>query len=367
MTWLVPVFVVLLLCCEVVLGKVRLRLVERKKQGKHILEGQRTGKQMNHHHLANGEGHTGSKPVLQVQQGSNDGQKGVLPPLVPELHTVSQNFRNFAVCAVVKDEDRYIHEWVEYHLLLGFNSIHIFDNSNNGSAKIAYLPQQFGTAVKVNHAPGDGKQLKIYNLFVEHIARVSVDPMWVAFIDVDEFIVLRGHSTIQSFLSEVAPSGGAVALNRVQFGSNGNIQYEPAPVLGRFTARKVLAEKVLKSIVYIPDVLEVRLNDNVLRDGAYTVNPSGNKIKTNYKVSNHSISIAYINHYYTKSLEEFKTKKLRGHALDIHMNAQYNSSVVSDNVVLTEFIKADAGANSVEDTFAWDFYRKKKAAERSHV
>jgi len=275
-------------------------------------------------------------------------------------------FRNIAVCAVVRDEDRYINDWIDYHVLLGFNTIHIFDNSKNGSAKIAYLPQQYGASVKVNHAPGEGIQLKIYNLFVEHTARVSADPMWVAFIDVDEYIVLRKHTNIQSFLAEVALTGGAVALNRIQFGSNGHLVYDNAPVLSRFITRKALAEKVMKSIVYIPDVVEVRLNESVLRDGVYTVNPHGNRVKPNYRVSNSSTSIACINHYYTKSLEEYKAKRLRGHALEIHTNSQYNTSIESDNLILTEFIKADAGANAVEDTFAWDYF-KKSVPERSRV
>jgi len=272
--------------------------------------------------------------------------------------------QRFTICAVVCDEDLYIRDWIDYHLLLGFETIYLFDNSRNGSATIAYLPQHYESGrLKVTRAPGNGIQLKIYNLFVQHIGLISPVPLWTAFIDVDEYIVLRKHPTIQSFMSEVAPTGGAVAIHRVQFGSNGQLNYQKAPVLSRFTARKTAAERTTKLIVYLPDVVEVQLYHSVLRNATYTVRPNGKKIN---KRDTPSIEIASINHYYTKSMEEFRIKKLRGHALDTHLNTQYNSSVHSDNIMLTEFIEADAGANAVQDTFAWEFY-KKGVLERSRV
>ena len=31
-----------------------------------------------------------------------------------------------ALCCIAKNEDRYIHEWVDYHLKLGFDKIYIY-------------------------------------------------------------------------------------------------------------------------------------------------------------------------------------------------------------------------------------------------
>ena len=36
-----------------------------------------------------------------------------------------------AICAVVKDEDRYLEEWLLYHLGIGFDHIYMYDDSPN--------------------------------------------------------------------------------------------------------------------------------------------------------------------------------------------------------------------------------------------
>jgi hypothetical protein len=36
-----------------------------------------------------------------------------------------------ALCAVMRDEDRYIDEWADYHLALGFEQLHIYDSHPN--------------------------------------------------------------------------------------------------------------------------------------------------------------------------------------------------------------------------------------------
>jgi hypothetical protein len=43
---------------------------------------------------------------------------------------------HFAViCAIALDEELYIDEWIRYHLLLGFNHIYVYDNSENNVLK----------------------------------------------------------------------------------------------------------------------------------------------------------------------------------------------------------------------------------------
>ena len=34
--------------------------------------------------------------------------------------------RRLAICCIAKDEDKYIDEWIEYHLGLGFDKIYVF-------------------------------------------------------------------------------------------------------------------------------------------------------------------------------------------------------------------------------------------------
>lgn len=308
---------------------------------------------------------------------------------LPHIHNETKaNISTVMVCAIVRDEEAYIDEWIQYHQLLGINLMHLFDNSLNGSAKMAYLPQRYGTMIRVTHVPGDSSQSRVYNHCVK---KYSLGAIWAAFIDIDEFIVLRNHTIIHLFLQDVAPYGGAVTIRRYTFGSNGELNYKNQPVLTRFTARSVEPEKGNKYIAYLPDVQRVEPHRCQLKHGKHTVSSNGQRIapaadtarkgNMNVKVEETTEEPAMINHYYTKSLEEFRGKRhryryrYRYSSASPHErlgtsksspNAAHESPAAAksdkDSADLMEFIKSDSRANAMQDTFARDFFQRSTAA-----
>jgi hypothetical protein len=139
------------------------------------------------------------------------------------------------ICAIALNEDLYIDEWIRHHLWIGFDRIEIYDNSAVNVLKglpVAYPPGK----VLVHPFPGKLRQLPAYN---DAINRLRMTPTWCAFIDLDEFIVLRKHVSIQDLIRDLFPAGagGALALNWIFFGSNGRLEYSPEPVVQRFTRR----------------------------------------------------------------------------------------------------------------------------------
>jgi hypothetical protein len=216
------------------------------------------------------------------------------------------------VCAVMRDEDRYVDEWILYNKYLGFDAIHIYDNSWGGSAKLAYLPQRYGSFVTVKHFPGEGLQNKAYSQCVKRYNRPNT---WAAFIDADEFIVLRKHITIQELLNAVIPNGGALSLNRITFGSSGHLQYDPdVPVLRRFIARSNVTDIFVKTIAHLPDVARVEPHYVTLKGSNTRVDCHGHVMTTGSINREASEDIAAVHHYFTKSYEEFRLKRLRGDA-----------------------------------------------------
>lgn len=170
------------------------------------------------------------------------------------------------ICALVKDEDRYIDEWIKFNKYLGFDRIHLYDNSAHGSAYIGYLPQRYGSFVHVYHYPAESPQLRVY----AHCgARYNHSSVWAAFIDIDEFIILRKHASIKHLLHELAPYGGAVSLNRAFFGSNNLTHYDDRPVVERFTRRQTGLDSLVKTISYIPDVTLFEIHYSLLRRGKF--------------------------------------------------------------------------------------------------
>ncbi len=180
-------------------------------------------------------------------------------PVAPNAESIK-----VVVCALMKREDEYVDEWITYNKYLGFDHIHIYDNDEKPSAHLASLPRKYNKFVDVYHFPAKSPQLRAYT----HCGmRYKHDKVWVAYIDVDEFIVLRKHNTIKELLFDRVPFGGALSLNRIFFGSNHLLHYDARPVVQRFTRRKKGIDSLVKTISYLPDVTLFEIHYTLLRDG----------------------------------------------------------------------------------------------------
>ena len=147
------------------------------------------------------------------------------------------------ICVIAKNEEPYIHEWIQYHLKLGFDHIYIYDNGDHFPLKP--LECMYPGKITVIYYPGRCLQLRSYFAFNYNYCYQHT---WAAFIDVDEFIVLKKHTHIKDLLREKC-SSGALVLNWVLFGSNGHENYEERPVLERFTKREKCVHNHTKWIV----------------------------------------------------------------------------------------------------------------------
>jgi hypothetical protein len=226
------------------------------------------------------------------------------------------------ICAIAKKEELYIHEWIRYHLKLGFDHIYIYDNNDPDyePSLSCILSQHYPGKVTLYPCPGNVMQLRAYNHFIQNHRQLHT---WCAFIDVDEFINIRSITThhqpqpqheLHRFLERHCPHG-SLALNWVLFGSNKNETYEPKPVLQRFTMRQKGVNEHTKNIVRFSDIVymrdphtpelffgDIRDPEGHVIDGPYNPPPTG------------SDEIACIHHYFTKSVEEFQRKIARGRA-----------------------------------------------------
>ena len=110
------------------------------------------------------------------------------------------------ICAIAKNEDRYIEDWLVYHYKLGFTNITVYDNNIverrgdlqrliNNSKK---LTNDMKKKTEIIDATGRRSfQIDAYN---EYYKTNYFD--WVAFIDIDEFIQLNKWKTIQDMMND---------------------------------------------------------------------------------------------------------------------------------------------------------------------
>jgi hypothetical protein len=237
-----------------------------------------------------------------------------------------------ALVCVAKNEEHYIQEWIDYNKKLGFDDIFIYTNDWDYSNP--------DPNIHIHAINGVNKQTISYKHFLSnHRTKFN----WVAFFDVDEFLVLKKHNNIKEFLTNYQEHKG-VGINWVLFGDNnqGTVINNNYSVLERFTKRQQDFNPHIKSIVNL-DVI-----------GSFNMGvhyPNTPIIDTKYEIirgSLHkkgSLEIAQINHYFCKTYEEFLKKVERGRA------------DMSSKRLLSDFDVHNT--NHVDDFSALDFFRKK--------
>jgi hypothetical protein len=232
------------------------------------------------------------------------------------------------VC-IAKNEDYYIDEWIEYNQKIGFDKIIIYEN-NWRYSKIK------NNVIKIPF-DGEEKQIPAYN----HFLTLCKDYDWAAFFDVDEFICLKKHKDIKSFIKDYEKYP-AIAINWFLFGDNGlkEVCNEEYSVLKRFTKRQDAPNKHIKSI------LNLKFNHFTQVHNSIT-----GSVDTNHKFfygpfnENGPVDVAQINHYFCKTKPEFIKKLNRGRA-DFSIGRQLN-----------EF--EEHNFNDVEDLTAYNFLYEK--------
>lgn len=218
-----------------------------------------------------------------------------------------------AICCIALNEELYIDEWLQHHFGLGFNHVYVYDNSDEGTLETFSRKN-----VTVIHFPGPLKQVPAYNHFLENYGKKHD---WCAFIDVDEFFVLKKHATIQEYLLEesrglsTAAAAACIGVNWVLFGSDGHEKYEPRPVMERFTKGEL--NQHIKSIVNLktrkPPKFQNCHSPYNTPITVHTPNGTTHVWNTPFNPDGDN-SIIQLNHYFCKSREEFEKKIERGRA-----------------------------------------------------
>mmetsp|Transcript_19097 Transcript_19097/g.41347 ORF Transcript_19097/g.41347 Transcript_19097/m.41347 type:complete len:452 (-) Transcript_19097:1107-2462(-) len=188
----------------------------------------------------------------QEQTGNNDNRpSGVVynyippPPInmtarsllskqFPKLANLNSTSTSTAICGIVKDAEQYLDEWVDYNFGLGVHTIYLIDNSKEHDLKNWQDKRRSaGYSVRVMPKPGTHRQMYAYHMCA---AEFKEDHTYMAFFDVDEFLVLKKHNTIDEFLQQHLTKG-SLAISWYIFGTGFRDMYAPLPVTKRFLYR----------------------------------------------------------------------------------------------------------------------------------
>ena len=216
---------------------------------------------------------------------------------------------DLAVVSIMKNVSTYVEEWLDYYLLAGVNHFFIYDNDSEDNFKEVLQPYIDAGLVTYIFYPGKVSQIPVYNAAVRDFKFFC---RYIAFIDADEFIFPHSKPTITEVTDEILadnPKAAALGINWRLFGSNGQEKADYSRgVLERFTARDANLNNHVKTIA---DPRKIKFLSNphyaVYFKGYFSVDENGriftgpfNEEKTADKIS--------INHYHTKSREEYEKK-----------------------------------------------------------
>lgn len=216
-----------------------------------------------------------------------------------------------SIAVIIKNEKPYLKEWIEYHLMVGVDRFYVYDiESTDGPLEILQPYIEKGI-VQYKYYPGKGMQVQAY---CDAILTNKYNTRWLAFVDIDEFIVPVQKYTLPEVLRDFERYPG-ICLSWAMYDSSGHIEKPDGLVIKYYTHRNTDPEyrlnRTIKSIVNPREVIVTNVHWCYYRGFKWGVNENGCEITGN-NAEIPSLEKLRVNHYYTKSKEEFLFKLNKG-------------------------------------------------------
>ncbi len=204
------------------------------------------------------------------------------------------------ISTYVRDDNDYLDEWINYHLFIGFEHIVMYDHRS-----VVPVTNIWGDKVTVIRVDRD-------SLFEpEYLNQTTLrehPSYWMAMLDVDEFIVMFEEKNINNLLKTFEPYA-ALGLPWSMYGSSGHITKPEGRVTDNYLWRRPDEPMWIKSIINTQYCKGI----NDPHRGEYTrtaVNEMHEPIQG--PVCDSPRAFIKINHYFTRSYDEWVKKVRRG-------------------------------------------------------
>jgi hypothetical protein len=222
--------------------------------------------------------------------------------------------RGVALCCRIRDEARYLDEWIEYYLAAGVEHFFFYEKLSQDNYREVLRPHIHRGIVTLfdnwPHTPVSPAAEQ--DCIIRTIGRFE----WVGFIDADEFVVIRDNRSIGEFLSDF-PRQVGVALHWYMFGSNGHNRRPRGDVIAEYTRRAARLNRHVKCFVRPECVAKYRNSHSwYYRWMRQAVTESGRKVGGSFSLPPTGES-AWLNHYHHKSDQDYFEKAARKSVLDV--------------------------------------------------
>ena len=227
-----------------------------------------------------------------------------------------------AIVAIVRDEERYIGEWRDYHMMLGVRALYIYDNGSSDRTCEVLRSGRWKEHITIVPWRNFDSAIRIQNAAYNHaVANFGSRYRWIAFLDVDEFIVPKHCNDLNEAMSAFVDLP-ALSLPWHMFGPSGHYTRPDGLVIESYVERAEFPPRPdARSLLHyktIVDPAAVRLvkthHVDLFDEGEKMFNDR--KVKFSYHdrfdVRYATSDVLQLNHYFTRSHEEMREKVEKG-------------------------------------------------------
>ena len=241
---------------------------------------------------------------------------------LPNVNQIAERKGYLAAVVIVKDEGPYLREWLEFHRLVGVEHIYLYNNgsSDNSQEVLSHFSRtNYVTQIPWSSFVRDGSPQRL--AYAHALSNFGPAWRWMALIDLDEFLFPTEADALPSVLARCEHLPALAAYWRV-FSFSGHEKRPAGLVIENYTMRAPFPPEPganpsllkFKSIVDPSRVAAVVSPHVVMlytgEIGAYT--EDGVSVSESGAYAKMAAGQLRLNHYYTKSEEEWQRKLLKG-------------------------------------------------------
>jgi hypothetical protein len=202
---------------------------------------------------------------------------------------------------------------MNFHARQGVEKFYLYDNSSTDDWK----PEISRNSEVIPWPHEKPCQLSAYQ---DCIDRLKGEKMWVAFIDIDEFLFspqYRYNGILQAceYLEEYFPDQKAFGINWLCYGSGGQEVSGSEPVTERFlfrTSKSNPCNLHIKSIIRMDQEVKTGGDPHFFKVESGTRDIYGNLLDSPFTAEYRDDAILRLHHYCSKSKEEWTKRKALG-------------------------------------------------------
>ena len=185
----------------------------------------------------------------------------------------------FAVVTVVNGKSPHLKEWLDYHLLAGVDHFFIYDNDISDASKEILKPYIDAGFVTCILFLGKNKKIEAYN---DAVKNFKFECRYIAFIDVDEFILPKTGQSIAEVIEEILSENdklGGIELNSFSYNAGNFADNPEGTLLDNFTRRGRKPAEIT-NIIANPRKIDFLFNTRyaIYFEGALRLNEYSGKI-----------------------------------------------------------------------------------------